>query len=302
MLTRASCTSSRFRSPWQVVSRWRSSTCSRSRDRFGSRAWLEGPASDDAFYYFSIARNLPPGEGLTASAGLPTNGFQPLYLGVSYLAGQAVAWDSGNLPAAMYFLNWLGLSGSVSSSPTASVGWSYPSSGRHVAASRRRLVAFTPALRLTTNGMETAFVLTAWSGTSCASSAGTCSLGRCFARPCSAGAGSRFLVRNDAFALISAVGVYMLVTLARGPGPLPKQLAPLALTAGVTALLAAPWLISNLVRFGQLVPQSGAAEAIGGLYDAGRLKQVVAVVLALARNLCPLPLPHSTGSPRSPAP
>ncbi len=103
--------------------------------------------------------------------------------------------------------------------------------------------------------------------------------------------GLTFLVRNDAFALISAVGVYMLVTLARGPGPLPKQLAPLALTAGVTALLDAPWLISNLVRFGQLVPQSGAAEAIGGLYDAGRLKQVVAVVLALARNLCPLPLP-----------
>lgn len=261
----------------------------------GSSAWLQGPASDDAYYYFSVARNLAAGEGLTYT-GRPTNGFQPLYLGVSYLVGQLVAWDSGGLPAAMYFLNWLVFSGLGSCFAYRIGRLLFP----ELRPPRSLLpvltwLSFTPALRLTTNGMETSFVLTAW-----------CGVVLCFLEWCvqprsllraavlGLALGLTFLARNDAVVLVAAVGLYMLVTLVRGPESLPKRLAPLALTAALTALLVAPWLTSNLLRFGQLVPQSGAAEALGSLYDAGRPKQVVAVVLALARNLCPLPLPLDT--------
>ncbi|MCI0656492.1 MAG: hypothetical protein L0170_05410, partial [Acidobacteria bacterium] len=38
-----------------------------------------GPLIDDAFYGFSIARNLARGAGATSDGLHPTSGFQPLY-------------------------------------------------------------------------------------------------------------------------------------------------------------------------------------------------------------------------------
>jgi hypothetical protein len=36
--------------------------------------------SDDAYYYFTLARNVLSGEGIVFNDGIPTNGFHPLYL------------------------------------------------------------------------------------------------------------------------------------------------------------------------------------------------------------------------------
>ncbi|MFB6225534.1 MAG: glycosyltransferase family 39 protein, partial [Candidatus Paceibacteria bacterium] len=41
---------------------------------------LDNFLTDDAFYYYSIARNVVMGEGVVFSSGNPTNGFHPLYL------------------------------------------------------------------------------------------------------------------------------------------------------------------------------------------------------------------------------
>ena len=44
----------------------------------GGPALLSSPLSEDAFYVFSVSRNLAQGQGLSYENGLLTNGFQPL--------------------------------------------------------------------------------------------------------------------------------------------------------------------------------------------------------------------------------
>ena len=45
------------------------------------RGWPEaGLLADDAFYYFTIARNIVVGQGVTFDGLAPTNGFHPLWL------------------------------------------------------------------------------------------------------------------------------------------------------------------------------------------------------------------------------
>jgi len=54
--------------------------------------WIYACVDDDAYYYFTIARNLSSGEGITY-CNEPTNGFQPLWLfilsGINYLIGNS---------------------------------------------------------------------------------------------------------------------------------------------------------------------------------------------------------------------
>lgn len=57
---------------------------------------LEHLVSDDAFYYFAIARNVVNGHGVTFDGVTPTNGFHPLWL-VCLLPVYAVAGDDAEL-------------------------------------------------------------------------------------------------------------------------------------------------------------------------------------------------------------
>src|SRR5262245_43015194 len=71
-----------------------------------------GPLIDDAFYSFSIARNLAAGHGPTADGVHPTSGFQPLYT-FALVPFYALAGGGTALPIHLA-LTVLALSGAVS--------------------------------------------------------------------------------------------------------------------------------------------------------------------------------------------
>lgn len=61
--------------------------------------------SDDAFYYFKIARNIADGQGPTFDGIVPTNGFHPLWM-MLMVAIYAIAGSSAHVPIVMVM--WIG--------------------------------------------------------------------------------------------------------------------------------------------------------------------------------------------------
>ena len=60
--------------------------------------WLiANTLSDDAFYYFQVARNAAAGRGVTFDGEHPTNGFHPLWMGMS-IAVYALTPNQPTLP------------------------------------------------------------------------------------------------------------------------------------------------------------------------------------------------------------
>jgi hypothetical protein len=226
--------------------------------------------ADDAFYYFTIARHLAAGHGATFDGLAPTNGFHPLWLLLlTPLFGLARALRLGSwstvhlalslcalLDLASGVLLWrlLRRLGCPRGAPWAAAVWF--------------LSPFTVLLSL--RGLESALDVTlvaVW----------LLLLARAFrtppraAQPAVPGAragpalglatGLAFLARTDNGPLLAlALGVTTAAAALRARAGWGRGLALLLATGAVALLVALPWFLWNLARFGTPWQVSGAAK------------------------------------------
>jgi len=221
--------------------------------------------SDDAFYYFEIARNVIAGHGCSFDGIAPTNGFHPLWMLV-VLAVFAPFGAGATAPLAAMLL----VCGAIAVTTLALI---HRTAERYIAP-RTGFLAVSAALLpilLTAmiNGLETGLQLL---------------LATALCRACYR---HRLLAADAPPARLAVLGVFIaLVTLARldgvflvvaalamvligsrgrSPG---ARLAQLLALGGAFSLTLAPYLVWNVVVFGHLTPSSGAAKSAFPALDA----------------------------------
>lgn len=213
--------------------------------------------SDDAFYYFTIARRLAR-DGLPSFDGLgPTNGFHPLWLAIITPVYTLPAGD----PAALrLILTLCGVLDTVSVILLIRILRSLHT-GFGATAAAAALYAFSPALLSHAgplNGMETSLavlILFALLGSYCAVLRNS---SRWYASPGALGAlmGLAVLARTDTIIIVAALGV----TLGLSQRPDRTRFALRTATAALVVL--SPWLFWNLMTFGTVLQVSGRAYAL----------------------------------------
>ena len=212
-----------------------------------------GPLIDDAFYGFSIARNLARGIGATADGLHATSGFQPLYTLLLVPFYRLFPQDP-ILPIHLA-LTLLALCSGLT-------GWFIYRIVRRFASRRAALFAlflwtFSPALLITgLNGLETGLF-----GLLLAASL-EMYLGKVRSNPdppnlAALGAllGLTALARVDGILLAAGISFDLL----RLPLPRLRRLKSLGIVGLVAALTLLPYLLWLHHRFGALLPESGSA-------------------------------------------
>lgn len=208
---------------------------------------------DDALYYFTIARNLASGCGISFDAVHATNGMHPLWLFLitPILLLPLSKW--GAIYAVLFLQSaldclvvWLIGSAVYTSLPNAK-----PSNRLSASAVAALLYALNiPGLIGWINGLETtlaALMLLVWF--------------RVYLRTRSAGSwvllglvtGLLLLARTDLFIVLAPLGILMLRTHRERP-------SGVFIAVGISALVVAPWIIWNIVQFG--TPLQSSAEAV----------------------------------------
>jgi Dolichyl-phosphate-mannose-protein mannosyltransferase len=212
-----------------------------------------GPLLDDAFYSFSIARNLATGHGPTADGIHATSGFQPLYTFL-LVPFYHLFPHSPILPIHLA-LTLLALCGALT-------GWFLyrfvsGASGRRAGLFSLALWTFSPYFLFQgENGLETglfgmslaatlAFYLNAARKSPTAGR--LCVLGFML--------GITILARVDGILLAVALALDLLL-LRR---PLKEKITGVALSAAVALATLSPYLLFLWVRFGVVIPESGSA-------------------------------------------
>jgi hypothetical protein len=228
-----------------------------------------GLLADDAFYYFTIARNLAAGLGPTFDGLFPTNGFHPLWqlllAPVWRLAGDD-PWLPVRLALSLTVLCDLGSGRLIRGLAGAGGG---RGGGANLAAAAWFLLP-APAL-LGLRGLESSLStllvlvllrqLAARRPAAARGAAGTGGL-----RPALAAGlllGLCGLARTDNLPLAGlAAGAVLL-----GAGS--RRLARLLALAGGAAVVSAPWFLWNLATFGDVIQVSGRAKLLArGLFGA----------------------------------
>ncbi len=258
-------------------------------------AVLRGPLADDAYYVLEVARNLAHGDGITSNGQL-TNGFQPAHFLLAFLVGEFCRWDLYATPAllvrAMVVVYYAGGCAALG----LLIDRVVPLVSQRIRIGCLVGLLWSGGVGTTTAflGLETPMALCAWILILVA--ALDYRFCPTLARACIFGAvcGLGFLARNDVVVLILAVGAILLVEQLNLRAP---RWGELAAAAFVCVVLASPWLGYNLATSGQLVPQSGAAEALGSLYDLGRGIQLQRMATTIGRYLAVIPLPFDRLSP-----
>jgi hypothetical protein len=213
--------------------------------------------SDDAFYYFTIARRLAR-FGLPSFDGLmPTNGFHPLWLS---LITPVYTLPIGDDVALRLIVTFCGILDTVSLLLLIRILRSLHT-GFGATATAAALYAFTPALLSHAgplNGLETSLtvlLLFVLLGSYCAVLRNK---PRWYASPGAVGAimGLTVLARTDTIIIVALLGAAL--GLIRLPGR-----TRFALRTAATALVVlSPWLVWNLMTFGTLLQVSGEAYAL----------------------------------------
>ncbi len=220
-----------------------------------------GPAVDDSYYYFGIARNLLAGLGVTHDGVHPTAGFHPAWMAV-VVAVTAITGPDLYLPVAttLYLQVLLALATGIALFRVA----------RRAAGPEGALFAvlawsvMPPFVVESINGLETGLAcLAAVLGLGAHLSAIVPSRGRPPLRTALAvGAlyGFMILCRLD-LGLLAAIlgGHWLLLALRREPG---ARKAPVRLLAAATLtglVVVAPWFTFVHVQTGGWLPESGAA-------------------------------------------
>lgn len=262
--------------------------------------WDEAPFAltfDDAYYYFGIARNVAAGEGSTFDRINSTNGYHPLWLGMSvpfYLVGlDGLAAVRAQLVFQMllYGASFLLVADSVGRGVG---GWS--------AVLRRRgtgdatwctaavaglfvlLVANPFVVKVFVNGLESAVVIVVDAALLWIVLRGMPAAPGQWISGCSSrwrlGIGvllaSAFLARTDAVLLVACLGLWVLVEAWPLDGPKVRGLVELFAPVGVTA---AVYLTINAAVFDTPVQVSGLVKQAS--LDAGRVL-LAAMFLAVA--------------------
>jgi hypothetical protein len=224
------------------------------------RAAFAALLSDDAFYYFKIARSIVAGDGSTFDGIAPTNGYHPLWMLVS-VAVFAMTGGDPELPIRILvaisitvaFGTIVQVHGLVDREVAPGLGW--------LAAGLCLLPTTWTAL---TNGMETGILLLSLVVFVRVSLRfGVLDPETPFGPSLALGAllGVVFLCRLDAVFVIVAVGVAQVgVCIVRRMAVRSLVRRGAALSIGV-AVVAAPFAIWNHVHFGHLMPISGAVKS-----------------------------------------
>lgn len=224
--------------------------------------------TEDGYLMLTIARNMAIGLGMSVSEGTtPSNGVQPL---ATFLFSLPYVWTAGDkiagLAGVQLIATAISLAGIISVRALA-LDMLTPQSNAWLWSWLAATLWFVGPLLLlhTMNGLETGLYTVMVTVTLLV-------FGRLLAKAQAAtmrdrlllGAvcGITFLARNDGAFLVTAIfAVWLLhdlVTLRRNPIKAMRELIP----AGLLSLaVSAPWLISNQLNFGSIVPISGTAQS-----------------------------------------
>jgi hypothetical protein len=254
--------------------------------------------TEDGYFMLTMARNLALGRGLSVAGGeMPTNGTQPLttllWAGMYSLFGT----DVGGLLAVQV------LSVLIAGATALTIFQLSRRLDPTPEADRRGLIAaalwfLSPVVMPhTMNCLETGLYalmasLVALVLVAAKKDPGEWSLPRTAAFGVLLGAA--FWTRNDAAFLIAACCLYVLWPALRAGSQawpaLRGRLTRVVLFGGVSVLVASPWLLFNLTRFGHLMPVSGRAESLTGTF-ASNLPALAVPLLEYSGLL--LPIPHA---------
>jgi hypothetical protein len=219
--------------------------------------------SDDAFYYFNVARNVVMGQGLTFDGINPTNGFHPLWMLIVVAVYAPVSADPVMaLRTILVFVTLLaGLGAFVAYISLRSYG------GQKAAAATLCFLLSPFALNPLLNGLESGLLLfllfvllwafKRWDLANPLSSVGQdLFLGALLS--------AIILTRLDSVFLLFSVVVLICL---RSGFPATRQVSvrllarKLAIVGGVIMVLVLPYVVWNLVSFGHLMPISGAVKS-----------------------------------------
>jgi hypothetical protein len=225
--------------------------------------------TEDGYLMLTVARNMAIGLGMTTAAGtIPTNGVQPLATGLYAVAFWLAGGDKTAGIAWVMALSVLiaGLSLWAVYRLGCALFTGRPN-GREVAALAAAAWFASPiVVEHSMNALETGlyFLTTALVMRYFVVHASDPERDLPWSKAAILGflLGVAFWSRNDAIFLASAVAVARIgLSLRRTGAVLGRRIAELAVTAVVMAAVAVPWMVSNALRFGSVVPISGKAEA-----------------------------------------
>ena len=256
--------------------------------------------TEDGYLMLTVARNMAIGLGMSTAAGtMPTNGVQPLATLIDALAFLVARGDKTAGVALVMALSILiaGLSLLAVYRLGCALLAGRPD-GREVAALAAAAWFASPiVIEHSTNALETGlyFLTTALCMRYFVVHAGDPDRDLSWRRAAVLGAllGLAFWSRNDAVFLAAAIALTRLgLALRRPAAVLARRVGELAVAGAVMSAIAAPWMISNAVRFGSVVPISGKAEAatrIGGNLNIlpAKLAEFVTVVAAIPNPIEP---------------
>jgi hypothetical protein len=255
-------------------------------------------ASDDAFYYFQVARNWTAGAGPTFDGIHPTNGFHPLWMLLLLPIYAGLGADPEIALRAVYTLIVL-VGGATAWVAYRAFSWHV---GRAAAAVTLLLLASPPFLNPLVNGLETGLLLlVSFLFLDLAARRDLLRTGVGAAADALLGAllGLLFLARLDSAFLVLAAFVAVVVRWA-GEGATRRPLGALMLkllrTGAVAASYAVPYVLWNVTQFGHTMPISGALKSAfpewsfswahlmeyHGRYGLGQIAAMSAVLVAFA--------------------
>lgn len=218
-------------------------------------------STDDSYYYYNVARHIVAGDGVTFDGINTTNGFHPLWMLMLLPVFAVISDPTVALRAAFVLVTVIAALGFVAA--YRCIGhWANRS-----AAILGLLVMSAPFfLNPMINGLETGLLILAifaliradqrWSLLSARSSPGANALlGLLLALV--------FLSRLDGvFIVLATFAAIVLTWLRQVDRPSATTLVrKLFVTGGVALVLVAPYLVWNILRFGHMVPISGALKS-----------------------------------------
>jgi hypothetical protein len=235
---------------------------------FGGRLLRQFP-TEDGYLMLTIARNMALGRGMSISDGtIPTNGTQPLATAVWSVCFRLAHGDKS---AGVALVLWLSVLVAILSAwllyrlgRKLLVGWHWGAPVAALAAST--WFASSASVRHSMNCLETgiyaliiiicSYMFINWTR----SAREDWSIGRCLLLGIAFGLA--FWSRNDAVFFVAAACLTRLATgLGGGFERLRRRVLETFVFGAVSVLVAIPWLINNVARFGHLVPISGIAES-----------------------------------------
>lgn len=261
----------------------------------GGRLLRQFP-TEDGYLMLTIARNLAAGMGMSTADGLlPTNGTQPL---ATFLWSACFWLVSGNKLAgvALVLLAQVGIASATAYAIYrlgARLFADQPTARPRAALAAAAWYASPLVLPHTMNCLETGLygllLIATFTLLLTLPARSTADLRRWAAIGLALGAA--FWARNDAILLCAATAlVHLYWGLGDNALSRRQRFFELATAGAVVAVVASPWLVFNYVRFGNVMPISGQAEALGARFAEnlpGLLPALFEYVLLV------LPIPHA---------